>query len=151
MRNCYISTFIIKPTKDNSKEQFSIKSPPSIFESLEYENSDIKSKENFEEQLLDYMNEKNVKIENSMNEIYNEFTTIKNNMRLKKNNKETIIINLESGHYNDYLLKKEEIPQLISNKVKLWIKTDNINSDNNTDKYNNESLSKFNNFSNAFT
>lgn len=145
MRNCYISTFIIKPTKDNSKEQFSIKSPPSIFESLEYENSDIKSKENFEEQLLDYMNEKNVKIENSMNEIYNEFTTIKNNMRLKKNNKETIIINLESGHYNDYLLKKEEIPQLISNKVKLWIKTDNINSDNNTDKYNNESLSKFNN------
>ena len=45
----------------------------------------------------------------------------------------------ESEHYNEYLQKKEEIPQLISNKVKLWIKTDNINSDNNTEKYNNES------------
>lgn len=127
LRQCHLSSVLIQPnnnqTNNEINKKYLLEIPDSIFDSLEYSIQDLKSKIDYDEVLMEYTKD-NSQPKKTMSELFRNYQDIINKKREKK---KVVVINIESKNYHNYIESKQSIPALIINKVKSWIKTDNLN------------------------
>lgn len=133
MRQFHLSSVLIQPNNNQTNNEISQKYlfeiPNSIFDSLEYSTQDLKSKIDYDEILMEYT-KNNSQVQKTASEL---FTSYQDMINKKKEKKKVVVVNLESNNYKNYIENKEAIPRLIINKVKSWIKTNNLNPNSNSD------------------